>query len=287
MKNPSSPSEAPAKGFDLPFARSRTKAGSARITKDGPARPPRQKRVVTAADAVHFIDAVGYCLLFPVAAIPLPSLYYACARRECSAWDQYCLRIWKWKDELGRRRRAFYTKYFKGRGTFISLKLLPHFLAMEGAAWGAADFERAYAAGRITADARTVWAALAQHGPLATLELRHACKFDTAAGNRRFKKAMLELSRQLLVVHSGAEQETGAWASSRFELTAQAFPAAITAARRISQNEARRALAAKYIEWHPQTDMRTIARLFGWSKAEVAQAFLPVRSSPPSPRPSS
>jgi len=34
---------------------------------------------------------------------------------------------------------------------------------------------------------------LADLGPLATLELRHACKMDSKAGNVRFKKAMNEL----------------------------------------------------------------------------------------------
>jgi len=32
-------------------------------------------------DAVRFIDAVGFCLLFPVKNVALPSLYYAVARR--------------------------------------------------------------------------------------------------------------------------------------------------------------------------------------------------------------
>ena len=237
-----------------------------------PAAAGRPKRVVTAADAVRFIDSVGYCLLFPIRSLPLPSLYYACARRECTDWDRYCLRIWKWKDELGRRRRALYTKYFKGRGTFLSLKLLPHFLAMEGSAYAAGDFARAYAAGRITVDARAAWEMLAAHGPLATLELRHACKMDSKAANRRFKKAILQLSRLLLVFHSGAEQETESWASSRFELTARAFPRAIARAREIEPAEARRVLAKKYLDWHPQADVRSVARLFGWTNAEALAA---------------
>ncbi len=220
-------------------------------------------RVATTAAAVRFIDAVGCCLLFPLKNLPLPSLYFACARREPTDWDRYCLLIWKWKDELGRRRLAFYSKYFKGRGTFISLRLLPHFLALESSAYGAHDYDRAYAAGRISADARTLWQALAEHGPLATLELRHACKFDTTAGNRRFKKAALQLSRLLLVFHSGAEQETDSWASNRFELTARAFPAAVAAARKFDAAQARRALVAKYLEWHPNTGARTLIRLFG------------------------
>jgi len=233
------------------------------------------KRVRTAPDAMRFIDAVGYCLLFPIKRLPLPSLYYACARRDIHlgpSWDKYCERIWKWKDELPRQRRAFYAKYFKQRGTFISIKLLPHFLAMRGSPTRTDDYERFYAAGQISHDASVVWQMLAAHGPLATLELRHACKMDSKAGNARFKRAMLELQCLLAVVHFGAEQETAAWASARFELTARAFPNQVRAARRITPEEARAAIAAKYLEWHPDVPWRTLARLFGWTKAETMKA---------------
>jgi len=233
------------------------------------------RRVSTPSDAVHFIDAVGYCLLFPIKHLPLPSLYYAVARRDIHlgpSWDKYCEKIWEWKGELGRRRRAFYTKYFKGRGTFISLKLLPHFLAMRNSAANESDAEVYYRAGHISADARAIWEALAAHGPLATLELRHACKMDSKAGNARFKRAMAELQCLLLVFYSGAEQETAAWPSGRFELTAQAFPRQVRAARRITPEHARAVLARKYLEWHPAAPPQLLARLFGWSKAEVLAA---------------
>jgi len=230
------------------------------------------RRVVTTADAVHFIDAVGYCLLFPIKNLPLPSLYYAVARRTSITWDSYTEKIWHWKDNLGRRRRAFYTKYFKGRGTFISLKLLPHFLAMRDSAASAGDAEAYYRAGRISADARAVWQALAEHGPLATLELRHACKMGSKPGNVRFKRAMAELQCLLLVFYSGAEQETAAWPSGRFELTAQAFPRQVRDARRITPEQARAVLARKYFEWHPTAPTQLLARLFGWSKGEAVAA---------------
>jgi len=189
------------------------------------------------------------------------------------SWDKYCQKIWRWKDELGLKRRAWYAKYFKGRGTFISLAMLPNFLAMRGTAAAPGSHEAFYAAGRIGHDARTIWRALEEHGPLATLELRHACKIETTAGNVRFKRAMLELQCMLLVVHFGAEQETAAWASGRFELTARAFPEAITAARRIAPDEARAAIAAKYLEWHSGAAPARVASLFGWSKADTLAAI--------------
>jgi hypothetical protein len=180
--------------------------------------------------------------------------------------------IWEWKDELPRRRRAFYAKYFKQRGTFISLKLMPHFLAMRGSPTRTDDYEHFYAAGQISHDASVVWQTLAEHGPLATLELRHACKMDSKAGNARFKRAMLELQCLLAVVHFGAEQETAAWASARFELTARAFPKQAQMARHIPPEEARAAIAAKYLEWHPDASSQVLARLFGWTKSETQVA---------------
>ena len=230
------------------------------------------RRVKTAADAVKFIDAAGYCLLFPIKKTALPSLYYAMARRATLDWDAYGAKLWEWKDNIPRRRRAFYSKYFRGRGTFISLKLLPHFLAMEGTGAVGGDHARMYAAGRISADACAIWETLDAQGPLATLELRHACKMGSKAGNKRYKRAMLELSRALVVVHSGTEQETGAWASSRFELTARAFPKQAAAARKIAREDARAIIAAKYLECYPSATPRVLARLFRWTKAEALAA---------------
>ena len=234
---------------------------------------PWPHRVKTADDAVRFIDAVGFCLLFPVNRVPLPSLYYAMARRVPITWDKYSAKLWEWKDDLPRKRRAFYAKYFKTRGTFISLKFLPYFLAMRESAATPEDAQRFYSAGRISHDARAIWQALAEHGPLATLELRHACKMETKAGNERFKKAMLELQCLLIVTHFGAEQETDAWASNRLELVARAFPKQVEEARKITSEAARAALAQKYRTLYPEAPVNRVARLFTWSKAEAEAAL--------------
>ena len=231
------------------------------------------KRVVTPADAVRFIDGVGFCLLFPIRNLPLPSLYYAMSHRAHADWDRTAKKIWEWKDELGQQRRALYTKYLRGRGTFISLKLLPALLATHEAAAAPGDQERFYREGRIREDARQLWEALEKHGLLATLELRHACKMETTAGNSRFKRAMRQLQTMLIVFHSGAEQETDSWASNRYELTRRAFPRETQAARRLTAEEARAMVAAKYMEWHPSANAEQLARLFGWQRADAVAAI--------------
>jgi len=236
---------------------------------------PWPKRVSTLAEAGRFLDHVGFCVLFPVKGVELPSLYFAAARKRPVIWDRYALLIWDWKDDLPKRKRGFYAKYFKGRGSFLSLGMLPHFLAIEGSAAAIEDAEHYYRAGQITHHAKEIWEALAANGPMATLELRNACKMDSKAGNVRFKKAMLELQRALLVVHFGSEQETAAWASGRFELTARAFPKQANEARKISPESARTEIAAKYLETHADAPPVQLARLFGWSKAEALAAIAP------------
>ncbi len=230
------------------------------------------RRVRTPADAVRFIDRCGFCTLFAVKKVPLPSLYYVVTRQSPAVWDKTTEKIWGWKDELPRKKQAFYAKYFRTRGTFISPEMLPHFLASRESPTRVEDHERFYSAGRVTHAAHEIWCALAEHGPLATLELRHACKMESKAGNARYKQAMLELQCLLVVTHFGIEQETAAWASSRFELVARAFPKQAAAARRIAPDAARATLAQRFLAMHPQTPAKQIASLFGWSKAETDTA---------------
>ncbi|HXW62584.1 MAG TPA: hypothetical protein VEJ45_08300 [Candidatus Acidoferrales bacterium] len=249
-----------------------------RVTLDHEICWPR--RVLTPADAVKYIDAVGYCMLFPVNSVPLPSLYYAVTRRyphEKMVWDKYSRLVWHWKDDLPRLRRVFYAKYFRGRGTLISLAHLPYFLAMRQAPLLPSDHACFFAQGHIHDDARIIWKALDEHGPLATLELRHACKMETKAGNVRFKRAIAELQCGLIVVHAGAEQETAAWASGRYELTCRAFPRQTAAAPGIGPEQARSMLTAKFLEWRPDASPAQVARLFSWSKEEAAVACTSAR----------
>jgi hypothetical protein len=234
------------------------------------------KRVLTPGQAVRFIDAAGFCMLFPVKNVPLPSLYYAVTRRNPNVefnWDRYSEMIWKWKGSIPQRKLAFYGKYFRGRGSFISLKQLPNFLAVQETAIEPGDCDRFYSAGRITENARAIWEALASHGLLATLELRNVAKMDSKAGNVRFKRAMAQLQCMLIVVHFGTERETAAWASGKFELVCRAFPKETAAARKIMPEAARRTLPAQFLALCPKSSPKDVARIFGWTKTETMAAL--------------
>src|SRR5579862_6194164 len=111
---------------------------------------PWRKPVSTPSDAVRFIDHVCFCVLFPVKSVPLPSLYYALSKKVDAKWDKHAQLIWKWKDDLPKKRRAFYGKYFRSRGTFLSLESLSLLLAAHDTAVDPDDAEDFYSAGRIS-----------------------------------------------------------------------------------------------------------------------------------------
>src|SRR3970040_1154518 len=95
-------------------------------------------KVCALTQAACYTDQVGFCLLFPIKGLRLPSLWAAVKGRAAknfnlvAAWDDDALRLWEWKDELPRRRLAFSGKVFRGKKSLISLRLLPCFYHLAG-----------------------------------------------------------------------------------------------------------------------------------------------------------
>jgi hypothetical protein len=233
----------------------------------------------TISQAAAYIDRVGFCLLFPVKDVPLPSLWAALKGRRprnfrlVAAWDEDAERLWEWKDEFPRRRRAYYGKYFRGRASLVSLAFLPCFYRLEGNYGAADEYAQLYREGKITAEARALCQELFQQGPQGVLELRHALGWTTRRGNQRFKRALAELQQRLLIVHWGTKAETQAWESAVYQLTPRAFPRAVRAAAKLTREAARQRIAAQYRRLNLRATAVEAARLFGWSRSEARATF--------------
>ena len=239
-------------------------------------RGPRPAtRVRTIAQAAAFINRVGFCLLFPIKGLRLPNLWAAVKGKSprnfdlIAAWDADTERLWRWKDELPRRRLAYSGRYFRGRKSLLSLTFLPCFYRLEGNHGTADEYERLYREGGLSADAHAVSARLYKHGPQAALELRYALGWTDKRGNRRFKRALGELQQRLLIVHWGTKAETAAWESVVYELTPRAFPRAVRAALKLAPEEARRRIAGQYRRLNPAATPADFRRLFGWSSGSA------------------
>jgi len=233
----------------------------------------------TLSQAGKVIERYGFCLLFPFKGVKLPSLVGAIKGRPLRHYDPRTdcsddfLRAWKWKDELPRKRLAYYGKYFRGRGTFLSLEFLSCFFCLEGNPGAGDGFERLYRAGELSPEARAVCKEIAKNGPLGTLELRYALGWEAKRANHRFKRAVLELQKRLLITHWGVAAETRAWESNVYQLTARAFPKAVRAAAKLSPEKARCRIASCYRKQYPKVTPPEIARLFRWTCARAEDAL--------------
>ncbi len=236
-------------------------------------------RVRTFAQAARYIDRAAFCLLFPVKGVRLPTLWAAVKGQVprifslVGTWDEDAERLWSWKDDFPRRRRAWYGKYFRGRASLISVAFLPCFYRLAGNDGAADEYEQLYREGKITADARALCHQLHRHGPLAALEFRHALGWTGKRGNRRFQRALAELQCRLLIVHWGTRAETPAWESAVYQLTARAFPRLARQAAQLHPAEARCRIAAQYRKLVPGAAPREAARLFCWSLADARAAW--------------
>jgi len=235
--------------------------------------------IKTITQAARYVDRVGFCLLFPIKGVRLPSLWAAVKGRSprnfnlVADWDSTAMQLWEWKDELPRRRLCWFGRYFHAKKSLLSLKFLPCFYRLAGNSGATNDHERLFREGQLTADARALCEHVHKHGPQATLELRYALAWVSKKQNARFKRALAELQSRLMIVHWGVKAETRAWESVVYELTPRAFPQAVRAARKLAPEEARRRIAAQYRKLVPSAAPADAARLFGWPRADAEAAF--------------
>jgi len=134
------------------------------------------------------------------------------------------------------------------------------------------DYLQEYAEGRLTAEAKAVYEALLEHGPLDTVRLRREAHMSTQSAKSRFERALVELQVGLKVLPVGVA-EAGAWRYAfLYELLPRWFPDVPERARAIGRGEARRHILLRYLRNVVAATPAQAARLFGWTTPEVERA---------------
>src|SRR5512136_187734 len=172
-------------------------------------------RITSPEQAVEFVNDVGFCFLFPIQKVEMPSLWDAIAGRVVKTYPNHSgyeiERTWGWKDEALDKRLWFYGKLIRAKATLISLDFLPNFYALSE---NFGDFEHDYLAeyktGALTADAKQVYEALLRHGALDAVRLRREVHMSSDANKSRFDKALTDLQTGLKVLPVGIAP-AGAW----------------------------------------------------------------------------
>lgn len=239
-------------------------------------RRRRDIRVTTPAQAVEFVNDVGFCFLFPIKGIEMPSLWDAIAGRivpTSSSHSGYEIeRTWGWKDESLDKKWWYYGKLIRSKATLVSLACLPNFYALSEN-YGAFehDYLEEYRAGRLSAEAKAIYEALLHRGALDTVRLRREARLISEANKGRYDKAMTELQTGLKVLPIGIA-EVGAWRYGFiYELLPRWYPDIPEKARLIGRGQARRAILDQYMRNVIAATPQAAARALGWSLAETRQ----------------
>ena len=237
-------------------------------------------RVETPEEALAFVDEVGFCHFWPNKGAELPNLFHAIAGRVRPVPRQHddpdMQRCWRWKDEALGKRQWYYGKLLRKRATLVSLDLLPTFYACSEKLGSLDDYLDEYRAGLMTAEAKWIYEALLEHGPLDTIQLRQNAGLSSGKAKSRFDRGLVELQAGLKVIPIGVAR-VGHWRYAfTYELLQRQYPQLPELAQGIKRSEARRRLVLRYVDNVVATDRVTVKRIFNvlkWGSAELKRTI--------------
>lgn len=238
------------------------------------------RRIQTPEAARAFVEEVGFCHFWPVKGAELPNLFHAIAGRIRSVPMQHddpdISKCWGWKDQALGKRWWYYGKLLRKRATLISLDLLAAFYACSDNLGELDDYLEEYQAGLLTAEAKWIYEALLEHGPLDTIQLRREARLSAQSAKSGFDRALVELQVGLKVLPVGVAR-TGAWNYAFiYDIVQRHLPELPQQARTINPHEAQRTLLLRYIDSVVAADRRMIGQMFRvlkWTPTELNRAM--------------
>jgi hypothetical protein len=168
--------------------------------------------------AIRFLNDRGYIFFWPIAGIELPSLWGAVAgdRPVPIVHDDPGHVTWGWKDSLLGKHIWYYAKILRKKATIISMDITPYFYALtENYGSPEEDYLTVYEQGRMTQEAKAVYEALLQNGPLDSISLRKAAHLTSRDSESRFAKALTDLQVDFKIMPVGVV-DAGAWHYSAY-----------------------------------------------------------------------
>jgi len=239
-----------------------------------------ERRLRTVEEAQAFVEEVGFCHFWPIKDAEMPNLFHAIAGRvrpvPMEHDDPDISKCWGWKDGALDQRWWYYGKLLRRRATLVSLGMLPTFYACSENFGDLYDFVQEYEDGLMTAEARAIYEALLENGPLDTVRLRREARMSAEGAKSRFERALAELQAGLKIVPIGVA-EAGAWNYAFiYELFQRWFPDVPKQARAIGRREAQQVLVQRYLDNVVAADRRMIGKvfhIFRWTPRELERTI--------------
>jgi hypothetical protein len=233
------------------------------------------QRLSSQEDAITYVNERGFIFFWPITGVTLPSLWAATAgdRPVADAHDDPGHVTWGWKDGLLGQRRWYYAKILRKKATIIALDVAPYFYALsENYGSPEDDYLTLYEQGRLTLEAKLMYEALIDKGPLDTVALRRATHMTSQESDSRFNRALTDLQADFKILPVGVA-DAGAWHYAFiYDIVARHFPELPDQAHPIRENEARLKLVELYFRSLGAAQVSELARLFGWRLADVNRA---------------
>ncbi|WP_299024855.1 crosslink repair DNA glycosylase YcaQ family protein [uncultured Thermanaerothrix sp.] len=227
-------------------------------------------------EAIHFVNERGFVLFWPAQGLTMPSLWVATAgnRPVADAHDDPGHICWDWKDSLLGKRVWYYARVLRGKNTLIALDVLPYFYALSPNYGDPEhDYLDQYRDGLLTLEAKQVYEALLNEGPLDTLALRRAARLNSPESTSRFERALTILQTQFRVLPVGTA-EVGAWRYAFvYDVTHRHFPELLSQAATLHEDEARAYLLRRYLLSVGAINLSHPLGLFGWRENEMQRAL--------------
>jgi hypothetical protein len=226
-------------------------------------------------DAIQFVNQRGFVYFWPIKGIILPSLWAAVAgdRQVASTHDDPGHVTWGWKDDALGQRVWYYGKILRKKATMIALDVVPYFYALsENYGDPEEDVRIQYHEGHLTLEAKSIFDALSENGPLDTISIRQMTRMTSKDSNSRFDRALALLQSDFKIMPVGIS-DAGAWRYAFiYDLTHRQYPDILEKARKIKEKSARKHLTRLYFLSVGAAEFKDIIKLFHWSKLHTQHA---------------
>ncbi|MBN2547898.1 MAG: winged helix DNA-binding domain-containing protein [Anaerolineales bacterium] len=234
------------------------------------------RRLKDRDQAVDYVNERGFVYFWPITGILLPSLWVAAAgdRPVADEHDDPGHVTWGWKDSLLGQRLWYYAKVLRKKATMISLGAAPYFYALsENYGSAEEDYLIQYEQGHLTQEAKVLYEALLDEGPLDTVALRRVTHMSSPSSEGRFTRALSDLQADFKILPVAVTQ-AGAWHYAfAYDVVARHYPELPEQARTISESDARRKLVELYFHSVGAAQVNDVCKLFGWKLAVVDQTI--------------
>jgi hypothetical protein len=222
-------------------------------------------------DALRFLDDVGICRFSHHGDVDLPCFSDALA-------EEVRDETWGWKDSLPNTRKIYYGTLFHFherdavRPGFLALRLLAACYTLSPVMQFGGDPSMLPRWTGLSLEALNLAVTLERDGSLPTSALRLATGLNGKAHNTLFNKALIEAQRNFLIVRTGVTSTSRANYGYIWEFFPRAYPAIVSAAENLVEEEAAERIIAQYVDTAVVATVQRIANVLTLDLALLQRA---------------